>query len=224
MKKILFSILALSTFCSVSALAQNLGQISSDQRPQGLKPAESFVKYANTREPVSHTSTSSANVTDTARSQRGHDNLDDRDDFLFGLGGLGLGAWDLSLGWGLWPYTSSYFPYYSYYYPYYYGSYYYPYSYGRYYYPYYWSQPNDNQQPRPTERGESTHQSVATDRAHTPVVCFTSDEAGNWYGEVDTAANAVKTQSALNQECTNSGTGCHLNLGCALATSATNHE
>ncbi len=217
MKKILLSILALSTFCSFSAFAQNLGQISEDRQPQNLKSAESFVKYANSREQSVNNSHSVARTGDALRSHR---DFDDCDDFMFGLGGLGLGAWDLSLGWGLWPYTSSYFPYYGYYYPYYYGSYYYPYYYGS-YYPYYWSQPNDSQQPRTTG---NNHQTVATDRAHTPVVCFTSDQAGNWYANVDTAANAVKTQSALNQECAQAGGTCHQNLGCALATTSESNE
>ncbi len=211
MKKILFSLLALSAFCT-PAFAQNLGQISEDRQPQKLKPADSFVQYANSRE-QSH---SVASPRDTMRSN----SHDDCDDFLFGLGGLGLGAWNLSLGWGLWPYSSYYFPYSSYYYPYYYGSYYYPYSYGYGYGSYYWSQPNDNQQPSTAASTESgTRQTVATDRAHTPVVCFAADESGNWFANVDTAANAVRNQTALNQECTQSGGSCRVNLGCALAVS-----
>ncbi len=216
MKKILLSLLAISAFCSYSAFAKNLGQINEDQQPQNLRSAETFVKYATVQD---HSVTNS-----TARNQVNHNNLDDCDDFLFGLGGLGLGAWDLSLGWGLWPYSSYYFPYSSYYSPYYYGSYYYPYSYGS-YYPYFWSQPNDNQQPRTATRTESnTRQTVAADRAHTPVVCFASDDAGNWYANMGTAADAVKTQSALNTECAQSGAGCHQNLGCALATSSADRE
>lgn len=219
MKKLIFSLLAVSAFCS-PAFAKNLGQLSEDRQPQNLKPADTFVQYANSHDQAAPTNNSHG---DANRS-----NLHDCDDFLFGMGGLGLSAWDLSLGWGLWPYTYSYFPYYSYYYPYYYGSYYYPYSYGYYGYSYpyyYWSQPSDNQQPRTATRSDNNHQSmVATDRTHTPVVCFAADDHGNWFANVDSAANAVKNQNALNQECSQSGSTCRANLGCALAVSQPDQE
>ncbi len=225
MKKLFFSLLAISALSSASAFAQNLGQLSEDRQPKNLKPAEAFVQYANTHEQTAARPHSVAPGTAALRTQHNNDDYCDSDDFLFGLGGLGLGAWDLGLGWGLWPYTSSYFPYYSYYYPYYYGSYYYPYSYGSYYYPYYWSQPNDDQQPRTAARPDSnTRDSVATDRSHTPVVCFAADDAGNWYANVDTANNAVRTQTTLNNECAQSGLNCRQNLGCALATTSAAHE
>jgi hypothetical protein len=219
MKKILISAIACSLLSTYSAFAQNIGQLEQDRQPQKLRSAEEFVKYAaaSVQNPAPHSAAPLTHGTTEARTQN---HFDDCDDFGLGLGmgSLGLlGSWDMGLGWGLWPYVGSYFPYYSYYYPYYYGSYYSPY-----YYPYssyYWAQPNDDQQPNTAARTQTeTHQAVATDRAHTPVVCFASDTSGNWYANVDTAANAVKTQQAINHECAQSGLDCTQNVGCALAT------
>ncbi len=217
MKKLMISILTLTALSAFPALAQNIGQLDSDKQPQKLKPAEEFVKYVNTPVTVAGNPEHSL-ASNHANLNRRSDCDDDFDDFGFGLGGyglggfglgLGLGLWDLNLGWGLWPFAPSYFPYYS---PFLYSGYGSGYGYG---YGSYWAQSNDDQATAPATRTQNV-----TDRSVTPVVCFATDSANNWYANVDTAANAVKTQNAINHECLESGLNCTQSLGCTLAASA----
>src|SRR5262245_57108336 len=102
MRKVIMTILALSALVAQSALADNLGVISDEKKPQNLMPASEIVK--NLTAPA------------VATTDRSFDC--DFDDFGFGLGlGLGFDRW--WGGRGYWPYYGYYYPYYNYYYPYY---------------------------------------------------------------------------------------------------------
>jgi len=57
----------------------------------------------------------------------------------------------------------------------------------------------------------------AADRADTPVTCFASDAAGNWYASSDAVSNVSQTQELANHECLVSGGSCSQNLGCTFA-------
>ncbi len=195
MRRILLLSLAMSAFAAPLAFAQNLGVLSNEKTPQNLLPASEFLKQL--AEPNAMESRN------TVTTQGNHHALDanrahnQESDF-----------WD----WGSMYGAYSYFPYYypSYYYPYYnYSSYYYPGYYG-------WGWLDDQSSTTHTPTTNARLQ-TPTDRAHTPVVCFSSDSAGAWFASADIASNVANTQEAANNECLASGANCSQSLGCAVA-------
>jgi len=204
MKRLILIGLAMSVLTVQSVFAQDLGVLSDENKPQNLISSQEFLNTLNaalTSESQSvnelGTDNSSLNANETNARYRHR-------------GG-----------------------YYGGYYPYYYPSYYYPYyGYPSYYYPYYYGYgrhhrhhrrhlnetPNVNARTAlESSESSSDTSNTAMDASQTPVVCFASNESGNWYAMADVASNVLSTQEAANSACLASGVNCTQNLGCAIA-------
>lgn len=183
--------IAMSFFVVQTGFAQDLGVLKDSDKPSNLLPASEFLKA------ISNPSAVTSGSENTTTATRDHTATDRRWGGWGGWGG-GWGGWGGYSGYG-YGYPYYYYPYYSgYYWPSYYGG--------------YWADASNSD-----SDSQATTNEGPRDAAHTPVVCFASNDSGNWFASADLASNAVKTQDAANHECVTAGVSCAQSLGCALA-------